>query len=942
MADAGPEAEERSEDGGGGAPRSSGSPRSTSVRSPLRRQAPVCTCSAPLQPRGARAPPSLTPGAPLHRHALPALTPGAPLHRRALPAVLFRRLCSRAELGRPRCHLSPPNSVHTLHASLLELLPCWILCRGQPHTQGPLCAQLPGQGCAHSSRACWALFRNATGVASWNIDKGAMAGAGSEAGAELSRARAQRSPVPTPTAGRQLEAICVKVTPGEMRSPASLLPSLVTIQPRTSQPCSLSTRSPSLLGPGITGPQPLRIQPLPLQSHLSGPPQPPAQVFVRGPQPTLSPGSAKGAAACQARSGRRTSPAPSPVSDPPALTSVSPSSANGLLSVLNTQHPEKLRRSLEVKTRSGRISRPPKYKAKDYRFIKTEDLADGHLSDSDDYSELSVEEDEDERGKRALFDSTSCPLRPKTFKCETCEKSYIGKGGLARHFRLNPGHGHGPLEPAALMSERASGHVPQGCTGDRTASPGSPEPSVAILREEGVLAPCASEAETTEGRLQQSDQEDRVAPALSQLTPVVTVYEFLLMKVEQNHLAKPLFPAVYKEFEELHKMVKKMCQEYLSSSGPCSLEPLEISNSKVAESLGITEEFLRKRDTDTSGLSGRRACREADGVQPAEEAGGQKRGREAPEEALASEKRTRREPVPQDDTEPPTAPSRAQEEPRTACDPIDTGGRGPQVTRLPSQHRNEGHPAAGPLGGHSGLPAGQQPRTFAEGDAFGGDVGSSLALPSHSAQDTGEHSDLCSGLVSTGGPASLLPGGAGNAAVRAQGGACASHTDGWQPVPSTVTLTGVAAPKLETTLFPEAVLVDCTPRTASEPGPQPGPHGSQTTARDLTSHTGAPSEPSRAEEWAEQTELETTVAVGEAVAFEVTSECRTLCPQGQEIFIQTSEGLLLSHPGSDVTQEGVVLVAQVEGPALHEGLPPEGVPLEAVEAFLAGGTEPSP
>lgn len=56
------------------------------------------------------------------------------------------------------------------------------------------------------------------------------------------------------------------------------------------------------------------------------------------------------------------------------------------------------------------------------------------------------------------------------------------------------------------------------------------------------------------------------------------------MKVETGHLAKPLFPAVYKEFEELHKMVKKMCQDYLSGSGLRSQEPLEISNNKVTVS----------------------------------------------------------------------------------------------------------------------------------------------------------------------------------------------------------------------------------------------------------------------------------------------------------------------------------------------------------------------
>lgn len=52
-------------------------------------------------------------------------------------------------------------------------------------------------------------------------------------------------------------------------------------------------------------------------------------------------------------------------------------------------------------------------------------------------------------------------------------------------------------------------------------------------------------------------------------------------KVEKSPRAKPFFPAVYKEFEELYGMVKRLCQDYLSSSGACPQEPLEINNDEV-------------------------------------------------------------------------------------------------------------------------------------------------------------------------------------------------------------------------------------------------------------------------------------------------------------------------------------------------------------------------
>jgi hypothetical protein len=40
------------------------------------------------------------------------------------------------------------------------------------------------------------------------------------------------------------------------------------------------------------------------------------------------------------------------------------------------------------------------------------------------------------------FKFLSGQVRPKNWKCKTCHKSYIGRGGLGRHYRLNPMHGN--------------------------------------------------------------------------------------------------------------------------------------------------------------------------------------------------------------------------------------------------------------------------------------------------------------------------------------------------------------------------------------------------------------------------------------------------------------------------------------------------------------------
>uniref|UniRef100_A0A4W2CNL8 Zinc finger protein 839 n=2 Tax=Bos indicus x Bos taurus TaxID=30522 RepID=A0A4W2CNL8_BOBOX len=506
---------------------------------------------------------------------------------------------------------------------------------------------------------------------------------------------------------QQLEAICIKVRSGETKGQEKPMPALATIQSKLAGPgpppsghCSAVGLSSQLLGP------PPRV--------LSHHPRPPVRVFIQRPLPALRPVPVKTVSATEPPSGRSTAAVRLSASDPPAITSVSSSSANLFISSSQTKHAEKLKKSLKVKTRSGRISRPPKYKAKDYKFIKTEDLADGHPSDSDDYAELSVEEDEDQRGRRALFDLATCSLRPKTFKCQTCDKSYIGKGGLARHFKLNPGHGH--LEPEMSPSEKANGSVIAGPTEGKTcslASQGPPtpalpveegaasarrglqngqsveveealvseakngsfsallgserhpgprrssfsmvpaEPSTAVLERSGTAhPPVGAGAARSRARLQellhQCDQDDLVELALPRLAQVVTVYEFLLMKVEKGHLAKPLFPSVYKEFEELHKMVTEMCQDYLRSSGPCSQEPLEVNNSKVAESIGITEEFLRKKEVHADCIPCKCTSPE-EAPEELEGAGPQKRANEIAGDGLASVKRTRRDECPAED-----------------------------------------------------------------------------------------------------------------------------------------------------------------------------------------------------------------------------------------------------------------------------------------------------
>lgn len=128
---------------------------------------------------------------------------------------------------------------------------------------------------------------------------------------------------------------------------------------------------------------------------------------------------------------------------------------------------------MKVQTRSGRVSRPPKYKAKDYKFIKTEDLAESHQSDSDDYSDMSVEEEDGEGSRKdgstpGSSQSLAYSHKSRSHRCQTCDKAYIGAGGLNRHYKLNPTHGE--PDPPGDPPSNTPHPLPDDCQSEEMAS----------------------------------------------------------------------------------------------------------------------------------------------------------------------------------------------------------------------------------------------------------------------------------------------------------------------------------------------------------------------------------------------------------------------------------------------------------------------------------------
>ncbi|XP_077179852.1 zinc finger protein 839 isoform X2 [Paroedura picta] len=423
---------------------------------------------------------------------------------------------------------------------------------------------------------------------------------------------------------QQLETICVQVQPDQAKENERPALSFATNQSRNMTTAQSVEKNAKVLGLNVINPQIIRIEPLTgtgsRQFFLHNSSGPTIQLLLQRPLHPHGQVSANKPTAHQILNVQRNKSS----AETPSGTLVSKNPVNPIVNSQKKQRDQKLKKNLKVKTRSGRISRPPKYKAKDYKFIKTEDLADCHQSDSDDYSELSVEEDEEGKEKEMPL---TYDLRPKLFKCQTCEKSYIGKGGLARHYKLNPDHGPQESSP---VNQLCSVTLLEDTGKANDESSLQPPPQVTVTNEK------AEALENGQQLIQQCTNEDFMELVVPHLTAFVTVFEFLLTKVKKEEPTKMLFPDVYREFEELHAMVMKMYQEYISN--PEIKEPLEIKNPKVAESLGMDCNLFVVQNIQV-GSSSEHSKIFGDHVFT--EASGQKRAAENSDETLPLAKRNR-------------------------------------------------------------------------------------------------------------------------------------------------------------------------------------------------------------------------------------------------------------------------------------------------------------
>ncbi|KAG5855884.1 hypothetical protein ANANG_G00001690 [Anguilla anguilla] len=157
----------------------------------------------------------------------------------------------------------------------------------------------------------------------------------------------------------------------------------------------------------------------------------------------------------------------------------------------------------------------------------------------------------------------------------------------AQREKVDPLPLQGALAPGPGRPKGRAGRPRSTARSVRRGRPGRP-PKIS-----GALQPPQRRARLKEV-LQVCDDEDLMEMVLPRLARVMTVWEFLLMKVDKGRPTRPQFSDVYREFEQLHAQVKKMAQEHLSSThGPGPHTVLEVRDPQVCQSLGIGDLVTR-------------------------------------------------------------------------------------------------------------------------------------------------------------------------------------------------------------------------------------------------------------------------------------------------------------------------------------------------------------
>ncbi|XP_023230919.1 uncharacterized protein LOC111630978 [Centruroides sculpturatus] len=248
---------------------------------------------------------------------------------------------------------------------------------------------------------------------------------------------------------------------------------------------------------------------------------------------------------------------------------------------LSREEKEK-RKKHRPRTRSGRISKPPAYMMRDYKRIHHLDFDEEPYDDSDGgYSDYQVS---DEDGEKRSYKACHLPpgvttAKPRNYKCRYCDKAYIGRGGLARHFRLNPSHGNIiDIEDGSTQDENSNSSMAS-AVGSTTMSSGHQMNfgrHGSTRGDDDHHHPRSYNSEIASARrkaklkdfLNHCQEEELMEVVMPHLSQNITLWEFLLMKTESSNPSQPHIPAILDHFDSLLKHIQKVAKTCLAPTSP--------------------------------------------------------------------------------------------------------------------------------------------------------------------------------------------------------------------------------------------------------------------------------------------------------------------------------------------------------------------------------------
>ncbi|OQR71635.1 hypothetical protein BIW11_10881 [Tropilaelaps mercedesae] len=255
------------------------------------------------------------------------------------------------------------------------------------------------------------------------------------------------------------------------------------------------------------------------------------------------------------------------------------------------------------RTRSGRISRPPKYMVRDYKRIHHLDFHEEPPPDESDggYSDIEgveVGEDGIKRKRRKLVVGTDLSLtgKLKAYRCLQCDRAYISELRLRKHFRLtqhgDPDNLPPPMNVEEIVQSDEDGEEAENQRHqDQLAEAARKEREEKERRKTQPRSYADMVSTRRKNRLRESlrqcTDKEVLDVCLYRVAQSATMWQFLLAKSEDGDPPVPDVSMMLVNLETLLQQTERLGREFMTPTNDTEGDDLvDLVDEMVAAALG--------------------------------------------------------------------------------------------------------------------------------------------------------------------------------------------------------------------------------------------------------------------------------------------------------------------------------------------------------------------